>query len=126
METHAPVAQWLDDHVGLIDLKFQGVPAVIGSYVLDTPSGLAVIDCGPASTLDRLLDGIAALGRDPSDLRHVIVTHIHLDHAGAAGVLLRRFPDAHMYVHEVGAPHMRDPTNLLRSATRIYGDQMGP
>jgi glyoxylase-like metal-dependent hydrolase (beta-lactamase superfamily II) len=73
-----------------------------------------------------LLDGIAALGLEPQALRHVIVTHIHLDHAGAAGTLLRQFPAARLYVHERGAPHMRDPTALVRSATRIYGDQMGP
>lgn len=116
--------RWITPEIGLIDLHFQGTPKVIGAYLLPTDDGLALIECGPTTTLDALNAGIRALGHDPADVRHVLVTHIHLDHAGAAGVLLGQLPDATLYVHEVGAPHMIDPTNLLRSATRIYGERM--
>lgn len=116
--------RWITPDIGLIDLYFQGTPRVIGAYLLPTADGLALIECGPTTTLEALEAGIRALGHDLADVRHVLVTHIHLDHAGAAGVLLDRLPEARLYVHEVGAPHMIDPANLLRSATRIYGDRM--
>lgn len=116
--------RWLGDGLALIDLEFQDVAAVIGAYVFDTEDGLAIIDCGPSTTTDALLGGLEALGLDPQRLRHILLTHIHLDHAGAGGLLLRRFPEARLYVHEVGAAHQADPSKLLASATRIYGDQM--
>ncbi|HMM40734.1 MAG TPA: MBL fold metallo-hydrolase, partial [Thermomicrobiales bacterium] len=116
--------RWITPDIGLIDLYFQETPRVIGAYLLPTDDGLALIECGPTTTLEALEAGIRALGHDLADVRHVLVTHIHLDHAGAAGVLLDRLPKARLYVHEVGAPHMIDPANLLRSATRIYGDRM--
>ncbi len=116
--------RWLTSEIGLIDLHFQGMPRVIGAYLLPTSDGLALIECGPTTTLDALETGIRSLGHDLADVRHVLVTHIHLDHAGAAGVLLDRLPQAQLYVHEIGAPHMIDPTNLVRSAARIYGDRM--
>ncbi len=116
--------RWLTPEIGLIDLYFQGTPRVIGAYLLPTNDGLALVECGPTTTLEALEAGIRALGHDPADVRHVLVTHIHLDHAGAAGVLLDRLPEARLYVHEVGAPHLIDPANLLRSATRIYGERM--
>lgn len=117
-------AEWIYDDTGLIDLNFQDTPRVIGAYLLPTSDGLALVECGPSSTLDRLLAGIQTLGHDPDDLRHILVTHIHLDHAGAAGSLMARFPEPRLYVHEVGAPHMVDPSALIRSASRIYGDRM--
>ncbi|MDQ4045095.1 MAG: MBL fold metallo-hydrolase [Chloroflexota bacterium] len=117
-------AQWIYDDTGLIDLNFQDTPRVIGAYLLPTRDGLALIECGPSSTIDNLVAGIQALGHDPADLRHILVTHIHLDHAGAAGSLMAGYPNVRLYVHEVGAPHMVDPSALIRSATRIYGDQM--
>lgn len=117
-------AEWINDDTGLIDLVFQDTQRVIGAYLLPTSDGLALIECGPSSTLDALLKGIHALGRDPEELRHILVTHIHLDHAGAAGTLMSRYPDIQLYVHEMGAPHMIDPAALIRSATRIYGDRM--
>ncbi len=116
--------RWITPEIGLVDLHFQGTPRVIGAYLLPTNDGLALIECGPTTTLEALDAGIRALGHDPANIRHVLVTHIHLDHAGAAGVLLDRLPEARLYVHEIGAPHMIDPTNLLRSATRIYGERM--
>src|SRR4029079_1381817 len=82
------------------------------------------VDPGPSSTLPALDAGLATAGIAPSDLTAVILTHIHLDHAGATGTLVRRNPRLRVYVHEKGAPHMADPAKLLASATRLYGDDM--
>ncbi len=116
--------RWLTSDTAIIDLQFQSVSKVIAAYLLETSDGLALIETGPTTTLDALESGIEQLGRDPAEIRHLLVTHIHLDHAGAAGLLMERLPDTRLFVHEVGAPHSIDPTNLIRSATRIYGDQM--
>jgi glyoxylase-like metal-dependent hydrolase (beta-lactamase superfamily II) len=99
----------------LIDLHHLGRPRVIGAWRV----GEVIVDPGPASCLERLL---AALG--PSPPRVLALTHIHLDHAGATGSLLRRFDDAEVWVHERGAPHLIDPSRLLASATRLYGEDM--
>ncbi|MFI5239726.1 MAG: MBL fold metallo-hydrolase, partial [Gemmatimonadales bacterium] len=76
--------------------------------------------------IETLLAGVRQAGFDPDQIRDIIVTHIHLDHAGGAGALLRRLPHARLHVHPVGAPHLIDPAKLMASATRIYGDLMGP
>lgn len=107
-----------------LDLHFQDVPGVIAAYVLDTGDGLAVVDVGPGSTLPALEAGLAGLGAGLADVRHILLTHIHLDHAGAAGTLLGRVPRARAYVHERGAAHLARPERLLASAGQIYGDQM--
>jgi glyoxylase-like metal-dependent hydrolase (beta-lactamase superfamily II) len=115
----------LDDGLFLIDLLFQDTPGVIAAYLLAGPGDdLALIETGPGSTLPALLDGIRAAGYDPAAITKLIVTHIHLDHAGAAGLLIERLPRAVLYVHELGAAHMIDPSKLLSSAQRIYGDNM--
>jgi glyoxylase-like metal-dependent hydrolase (beta-lactamase superfamily II) len=98
----------------LIDVMHLGRDRVIGAYEIE---GL-IIDPGPSTGLDTLL---AELGSEP---RALLLTHIHLDHAGASGSLVRRFPDLRVYVHEVGAPHLIDPAKLLESAARLYGDDM--
>jgi glyoxylase-like metal-dependent hydrolase (beta-lactamase superfamily II) len=105
-----------------IDLLHQGAERVIGSYLLDTGEGPALFDCGPASCLDRLKDGLRDRGLEVIDLRHLLLSHIHLDHAGAAGVLVREHPELQVHVSEVGAPHLVDPTRLEASARRLYGD----
>ncbi len=115
---------WIDEHIGVIDLLHQGHPGLISVYLVPTSDGLALIETGPARTLPTLLDGVRMLGHDPAEIRHVLLTHIHLDHAGGAGTLLQQLPDAHLYVHERGARHMIDPSRLLASATRIYGATM--
>jgi glyoxylase-like metal-dependent hydrolase (beta-lactamase superfamily II) len=107
-----------------IDLRFLGMKRVIGAAVLDGPSGLTVIDPGPTSCLPALESGLAAIGRRLDDIKTLLLTHIHLDHAGATGTLLHRLPQCVTYVHERGAPHMIDPTKLLASATRLYGSNM--
>lgn len=117
-------AVWLADGLGMIDLNFRNEPNLIASYVIDTSDGLVVIETGPANAAERLLEGIRQLGLDPANLRHVVVTHVHLDHAGAAGALLEQFPEAQLYVHQRGARHMIDPSRLLDSAGRVYGAQM--
>ncbi|MEZ4767530.1 MAG: MBL fold metallo-hydrolase [Caldilineales bacterium] len=106
-----------------IDLHWQGLPEVIASYALRGPAGVALIETGPASSYDNLKAGLAAAGIDLREISDILVTHIHLDHAGAAGWLARE-TGATVHVHHVGAPHLADPTKLLRSAGRIYGDAM--
>ena len=105
-----------------LDLKFQGRPHAIASYLIRSGDAVVLIESGPGSTLPGLERGLAAKGLSPRDLTHVLLTHIHLDHAGAAGWLARQGPE--IYVHPVGAPHMIHPEKLLASATRIYGDRM--
>jgi glyoxylase-like metal-dependent hydrolase (beta-lactamase superfamily II) len=109
----------------LIDTGYQGTPQAIGVYLLlgERP---ALIETGPTTCLERVLDGVRAAGLSPEALRAVAVTHIHLDHAGAAGVLARRLPHLEVYVHPVGAPHLRDPSRLLASARRLYGETLEP
>ena len=108
----------------LIDLNFQGVPGTIAAYVLATSDGLALVDTGPTSTLPALQTGLETLGASLQDVRHILLTHIHLDHAGAAGTLLARLPQARLYVHSRGAAHLKAPERLMGSAAQIYGDQM--
>jgi glyoxylase-like metal-dependent hydrolase (beta-lactamase superfamily II) len=99
----------------LIDLHHLGHERVIGSWLV----GDVLIDPGPASCLDELLAGLG--GREP---RAIALTHIHLDHAGATGTLVRRFPAAEVWVHERGVRHLIDPAKLLASAGRLYGEEM--
>jgi glyoxylase-like metal-dependent hydrolase (beta-lactamase superfamily II) len=100
----------------LIDVLQRGRERVIGAWDL----GGAIVDPGPETRMETLL---AALSGEP---RVLLLTHIHLDHAGATGALVERFPELEVFVHAHGAPHLVDPTKLLASAERIYGDQMEP
>ena len=119
-----PAPLQLADDLYLLDLAYQGTPGVIGAYLLAGGDDLALIEVGPGSTIPALLAGIRAAGVDPARIGKLIVTHIHLDHAGAAGELLQLMPKARVYVHAVGAPHLVDPSKLLASAQRIYGADM--
>lgn len=105
-----------------IDLNFQGKTQAIASYLIRDGDAVVLIESGPGSTLSALEAGLANLGLSSRDVTHVLLTHIHLDHAGAAGWLSRQ--GAEIYVHPVGAPHMLNPEKLIASATRIYGDRM--
>lgn len=109
----------------VIDVRFLGRPGRIAAGAIVTPTGALVVDPGPASSLAGLLDGLAGAGITPPVLRGLLLTHVHLDHAGAAGTLVREYPHVKVYVHERGATHLIDPAKLLASATRLYGDQMG-
>ena len=105
-----------------IDLQHQGHARTIASYLLDTDDGPALFDCGPASTLPALKQGIAERGVELREIRHLLLSHIHLDHAGAAGSLVREQPTLQVHVSSVGAPHLVEPERLERSARRLYGD----
>ena len=105
-----------------IDLHHLGAERVIGSYLLDTEDGPAVFDCGPSSCIPSLKAGLRERGLDLRDVRHLLLSHIHLDHAGAAGALVREHPGLQVHVSAIGAPHLVDPERLERSARRLYGD----
>jgi glyoxylase-like metal-dependent hydrolase (beta-lactamase superfamily II) len=111
-----------DDAVRLVDVHFGGTPEQIGVYVVDTDDGLALFDCGPSSTLAGLESGLASHGLALTDIRHLLLSHIHLDHAGAAGALVREHPGLRVHVSREGAPHVVDPSRLERSARRLYGE----
>jgi glyoxylase-like metal-dependent hydrolase (beta-lactamase superfamily II) len=105
-----------------IDLQHLGRSRVIASYLLDTEDGPALFDCGPTTTVDALKAGLADHGLRLTDVRHLLLSHIHLDHAGATGVLVREHPGLQVHVSPIGAPHLVDPERLERSARRLYGD----
>src|SRR5262249_23993760 len=107
-----------------VDVRFLGVPGVIATAVLHGPAGVALVDPGPSSTLGNLEQELRDAGIAMTDVRTLLLTHIHLDHGGATGTLVRNHPHLRVYVHEKGAPHMADPEKLLASAKRLYGDDM--
>jgi glyoxylase-like metal-dependent hydrolase (beta-lactamase superfamily II) len=109
--------------VRAVDLEFQGRPGVIAAGVVEAPGGLVIVDPGPASTVGRLLDGLAELGASPADVRGILVTHIHLDHSGAVGTLLRGHPRLPVHAHRRGVRHLIDPSKLLDSARLVFGDR---
>lgn len=108
--------------VHLLDLKFKGLPAAIGSFLIETSIGPVLIESGPHSTFANLRSALAGLGYQPTDVKAVLLTHIHLDHAGAAWALAQA--GASVYVHPLGAKHLLQPERLMESARRIYLDQM--
>lgn len=109
-----------DIHV--LDLNFQGLSEITAAYLVVGPEGPILIETGPGSTLNTLLSQIRQHGFAPEQIKHVLVTHIHLDHAGAAGWWAQQ--GAQIYVHSFGAKHLIAPEKLLASAQRIYGDKM--
>lgn len=106
-----------------LDLRHLGRERVIGCYVLETDDGPALFDCGPTTGVDELKARLRERGLQLGDLGHLLLSHIHIDHAGAAGVLVREHPALQVHVSEQGAPHLVDPSRLERSARRLYGDQ---
>ncbi len=106
------------------DLDFMQLPRIIATAVVHGPGGVAIIDPGPSSTLPRLRSTLASAGISMRDVTTVLLTHIHLDHAGATGSLVRELPKLRVFVHEKGAPHMANPEKLLASAARLYGSEM--
>ncbi len=109
------------DTVHTLDLNHLGLPGAIACYVLQVPEP-TLVDPGPTTVLDTLVAALEDLGIGPSDLRHVLLTHVHLDHAGMTGHLVECFPRAAVHVHEDGAPHMVDPTRLVASTRRTFGE----
>jgi glyoxylase-like metal-dependent hydrolase (beta-lactamase superfamily II) len=118
---HARLRQ---DGVTVIDLGFLGTDHVIAAYLIEADSDLVLVETGPTTCLGNLERGIAATGRALADVTRIIVSHIHLDHSGATGVIMRQHPHMRVSVHPIGAPHLVEPERLLRSAGRIYGDDM--
>jgi glyoxylase-like metal-dependent hydrolase (beta-lactamase superfamily II) len=106
---------------GPIDLHHQ-TERTVGAYLLETDDGPALFDCGPSTCVDALKAGLAERGLELTDVRHLLLSHIHLDHAGAAGTLVREHPALQVHVSEIGAPHVVDPSRLEESARRLYGD----
>ena len=105
-----------------LDLHFLDTPQAIAAYLIETSVGPVLVECGPYSTYERLQQEVRQLGMAPEDIRHVLLTHIHFDHAGAAWALAEQ--GATIYVHPVGAPHLANPEKLWNSAKRIYQEDM--
>lgn len=113
------------DGIFAIDTMFQGTAGAVAVYLVVGPDGVGLIETGPTSAHDALDAGITAAGYTLDDITDIVVTHIHLDHAGALGWLMRQHEHLTAWVHPVGLPHMIQPEKLVNSATRIYGDRMG-
>lgn len=113
-----PLAAGLD----YADLQFLGKPEIIATAILHGPGRVALIDPGPSTTIETLRGALKHKGISFADVRQLLLTHIHLDHAGATGSIVRENPGIEVLVHHVGAPHMADPSKLLASATRLYGE----
>lgn len=113
------------DGIFAIDTVFQGQPGAVAAFLLVGPDGVTLIETGPSTVGDALEDGIGAAGYALDDITDIVVTHIHLDHAGALGGLMRRLEHVEAWLHPVGLPHVANPEKLVNSATRIYGDRMG-
>lgn len=109
--------------IRILDTNFQGMRGVTAVFLVIGPEGPVLVETGPGSTIPAITAALATHGYQPGDIKHVLLTHIHLDHAGAAGWWAQQ--GAQLYVHPVGAPHLIDPSRLIASATRIYGDRMG-
>jgi glyoxylase-like metal-dependent hydrolase (beta-lactamase superfamily II) len=110
--------------ISYLDLRFLDTPNVIATAVISGRGGVALVDPGPASSLANLTAGLAAAGISWSDVTALLITHIHLDHSGACGTLVRDHPALRVFVHERGAPHLADPGKLIASATRLWGTDM--
>lgn len=110
--------------IRVLDLKFQETEGLIGSFLLRGGGSVALIEAGPTSCMEHLMQGLLDNGVPPEAVEQVLLTHIHLDHAGAAGALATALPNAMFYAHETGVPHLVDPSRLIKSASRIYGEKM--
>lgn len=109
-----------------MDLGFQGAKEVTASFLLrgDNGASAALVETGPATCVESLMRGLKERGVSPEDVRQVFLTHVHLDHAGAAGHVAELLPNATFYVHEIGHRHLADPTRLIDGTTRVYGEKM--
>jgi glyoxylase-like metal-dependent hydrolase (beta-lactamase superfamily II) len=110
--------------IDYIDLDFLGYPDIIATAVLHDSAGVALIDPGPSTSLGNLRRGLERKGIEMRDVRQLLLTHIHLDHAGSTGTLVKEWPHLEVFVHERGAPHLAEPVKLLASAGRLYGQDM--
>ena len=110
----------------ILDTLQLGRAGIVAATALETDDGIALFDTGPESTFDNVVSALRQAGSDPKDVRHVFLSHIHFDHAGAAWCFAQTASPArtNVYVHPRGAPHLVDPAKLIESATRIFGDDM--
>jgi glyoxylase-like metal-dependent hydrolase (beta-lactamase superfamily II) len=110
----------------LVDLDFRDTEGLVASYLLPEEEGWTLVETGPSTCRAALLAGVARAGVSPGEIRHVLVTHIHLDHAGGIGALADALPNATFYAHELGVPHLLDPSRLVASARRAWGAAADP
>ncbi len=113
----------VSERVYLIDTVALGQTGTVAAYAIKGPRP-TLIDCSYASSFQNVLDGLSEIGIAPSDVRYLVPTHVHLDHAGAAGHLAKEFPNAEVIAHERAVPHLENPTRLIESATRVFGAEM--
>src|SRR2546427_8392030 len=108
------------ERVYLLDTVALGQAGTVSVYVVKGPK-VSLIDCGYASSCETVLEGLGELGISPSEVRYVIPTHVHLDHAGGTGYLLKKMPRAQVFAHEKAVKHLVDPSRLIESATEVFG-----
>jgi glyoxylase-like metal-dependent hydrolase (beta-lactamase superfamily II) len=116
-----PRVQELGEDRQLLDLDFRDTEGLVAAYLLPEEEGWTLVETGPSTCRAALSAAVARAGVSPAEMRHVFVTHIHLDHAGGMGALVDTFPNAEFYAHELGVPHMVDPSRLVASARRAWG-----
>src|SRR5215207_1368081 len=109
--------------IDIMDLGFMETEEIIASFLLTGEDSAAIVETGPTTCVENLMRGLKDRGVALEDIEQVFLTHIHLDHSGASGDLAKLLPNAVFYVHEVGYPHLVDPSTLLKSAARIYGEE---
>src|SRR3972149_6672870 len=124
-----PVVFEVADGIPAIDTFFGGRERYTAAYLLEA-EGPTLVETGPSTSLEPVVAGLQRLGVGPSDLAHVVLTHIHLDHGGGVGAIAERYPNATVWVHERGAPHLADPARLValadsRSGAVFTGDALG-
>jgi glyoxylase-like metal-dependent hydrolase (beta-lactamase superfamily II) len=124
--SNRPAVRELGEGRQLLDLDFRDTEGLVAAYLLPEPEGWMLIETGPATCREALLAAIGRAGVSPSEIRHVLVTHVHLDHAGGMGAVVASFPHATFYAHELGVPHLVDPTKLIASARRAWGAAADP
>ena len=113
----------VSERVYTLDTYALGQPGAVGAYLIKGPNP-TLVDCGYATSYENVLAGLAEAGVMPTDVRYLIPTHVHLDHAGAAGRLVKRMPNAEVIAHERGVPHLVDPSRLIESSTKVFGEMI--
>ncbi|MGD0249918.1 MAG: MBL fold metallo-hydrolase [Thermoplasmata archaeon] len=121
-----PVVRDLGQGRQLLDLDFRDTEGLVASYLLPEEEGYTIIETGPSTCREALLAAVDRAGVAQAEVRHVFVTHIHLDHSGGLGAVADSFPRATFYAHELGVPHLVDPTRLIASARRAWGAAADP
>jgi glyoxylase-like metal-dependent hydrolase (beta-lactamase superfamily II) len=113
----------VSERVYMLDTYGLGQPGTVGAYLIKGPKP-TLVDCGYASSYESVLAGLAEVGVMPTDMRYIVPTHVHLDHAGAAGRLVKEMPNVEVVAHERGVPHLVDPTRLVESSTKVFGEMI--